>query len=252
MPKAVNHVSEVPAKAQVQPGGRGPSLPPIVGGRERDDWDRWPQGRRGPRERLKRYRLLIAFTMIAIFFFFISLTSAYVIRQNTQVVDPATGAMISNWNPIHIPQLLWINTLLLLISSATMEMARRQMFREPQATQEWLGLGSPARARSLPWLGITLVLGIGFLVGQFSAWRQLNAEGVYLASNPSGAFFFILTGAHALHLLGGVIALFWAALASLGHKRLESRQIVVDISAWYWHGMGVLWIYIFGVLYWMR
>jgi cytochrome c oxidase subunit III len=190
--------------------------------------------------------------MVAIFFFFIALTSAYVIRQNTSVVDTSTGEMINTWRPIVIPPLLWINTLLLLASSATIELARRHMFREPQATQEWLGMGAPARAESLPWVGITLVLGIGFLAGQFVAWRQLNAQGIYLASNPSSAFFFILTGAHAVHLIGGVGALMWAAIASLRRTRLQSRQIVIDVSAWYWHGMGALWIYIFAVLYWMR
>src|SRR3569832_923202 len=107
---------EIIEAPQVQTGGRGPTPPPH-GGRPRDDWDKWPQGSRGPRERLERYRLLLAFVMVAIFFFFISLTSVYSIRQHTRVIDAETGQYISNWQPIVIPPLLWINTLLLVISS---------------------------------------------------------------------------------------------------------------------------------------
>ncbi len=252
MPKPIIHDVTPVEAPQIQAGGRGPTPPQAPGGPDRDDWDRWPQGSRGPREKLRRYRLLVAAILVAIFFFFIAITSAYVIRQNTTVLDTRTNEMVNNWRPIHLPPVLWINTILLLVSSLTIELARRQMFREPQATQEWLGMGSPTRSRSLPWLGITLILGLGFLAGQVIAWRELNAQGVYLAANPSGAFFFILTGAHALHLIGGVCALLWAATVSVRRTRLEQRQIVVDVSAWYWHGMGALWAYIFAVLYWVR
>ena len=133
-----------------------------------------------------------------------------------------------------------------------MEMARRQVFREPLVTEEWLGLGTPTRTASLPWLGVTFLLGIGFLVGQFLAWQQLHAQGIFLASNPSSSFFFLLTGTHALHLIGGVVALSWASLAGILARPLESRQIATDVSAWYWHAMGVLWIYIFVLFHFVR
>ncbi|MEO6120344.1 MAG: cytochrome c oxidase subunit 3, partial [Terriglobales bacterium] len=118
--------------------------------------------------------------------------------------------------------------------------------------EEWLGLGSPTRRRALPWLGITLVLGIGFLFGQYEAWKQLNFEGWFIKTNPSSSFFFILTGTHALHLVGGLIALAWASAATALARPMESLQVATDISAWYWHFMGVLWLGVVGLMYFAR
>jgi cytochrome c oxidase subunit 3 len=183
---------------------------------------------------------------------FIALTSAYVVRQGTGHVDTTTGEFITDWKPLTVPAILWLNTFLLLLSSFSMELARRQVFKEPLVTEEWLGLGTPTRTASLPWLGVTFILGGGFLLGQFVAWQQLHAQGVFLASNPSSSFFFLLTGAHAIHLAGGVIALSWAGIASLLARPLEVRQISTDVSAWYWHAMGALWIYIFVLFHYVR
>ncbi len=237
--------------AEPKIGGRGPK-PPASVGLGGDDWKNNPPGRRGPRERLKRFRVALGLVLISVFVLFIGLTSAYVVRQGGGTLDTTTGVFTRDWKPIAVPQILWLNTLLLLLSSATIEFARRQVFREPMVTEEWLGLGTPTRRASLPWLGLTLVLGFGFLVGQFVAWQQLNAQGIFMATNPSSSFFFILTGAHALHLLGGIIVLTWAALASVLSRPLESRQIATDCGAWYWHAMGVLWLYIFALLLFVK
>ena len=102
--------------------------------------------------------------------------------------------------------------------------------------------------KSFPWLGITVLLGMGFLAGQWLAWGELHTRGFYVSTNPSSSFAFLLTITHAVHLTGGMIALLWAASASLLHKPVETRRIVVDITAWYWHFMAVLWIYIFALL----
>jgi cytochrome c oxidase subunit 3 len=106
--------------------------------------------------------------------------------------------------------------------------------------------------RSFPWLGITVLLGFGFLIGQWLAWGELHNRGFYVNTNPSSSFAFLLTITHAVHLTGGIIALLWAASSSLLHKPVESRRIVVDITAWYWHFMAVLWLYIFALLTFAR
>jgi cytochrome c oxidase subunit III len=232
-------------------GGRGPK-PPASVGLGGDDWRNNPPGRRGPRERLKRFRVALSLVLISVFVFFIGLTSAYVVRQGGGTLDTNTGVFTRDWKPVAVPQILWLNTLLLLLSSFTIEFARRQVFREPQVTEEWFGLGTPTRRASLPWLGSTLILGFGFLAGQFVAWRELNAQGIFMATNPSSSFFFILTGAHALHLFGGIIVLTWAAMASFLNRPLESRQIATDCGAWYWHAMGVLWLYIFALFLFVK
>jgi cytochrome c oxidase subunit 3 len=110
----------------------------------------------------------------------------------------------------------------------------------------------PEPQRSLPWLTITLILGNGFLIGQAFAWMALQQHGVFLASNPSSSFFYLLTGTHAVHLGIGIFALLFAALTHLFSRRLELKCLVVDVTSWYWHFMGVLWIYILGLLYFMR
>jgi cytochrome c oxidase subunit 3 len=92
------------------------------------------------------------------------------------------------------------------------------------------------------------VLGIAFFAGQGLAWNELHARGFFVATNPNSSFVFLLTIAHAIHLFGGMIALIWAASASLLKKPVEAQRITVDITAWYWHFMLVLWIYVFALL----
>ncbi len=167
-------------------------------------------------------------------------------------MDPTTGRFINDWRALVIPPILWFNTAVLLLSSITIEVARRQNFFEAWVMEEWLGLGRPTRRASLPWLVLTLILGLGFLFGQYDAWKDLMGQGILVSSNPSSSFFFMLTGAHAVHLLGGIAALLWAGISTFSARPLESRQIATDITAWYWHAMGLLWICIFAVIYFVK
>ena len=98
-------------------------------------------------------------------------------------------------------------------------------------------------ARAARWFWVA-----AFLSGNGWHGERCTIGGFYVNTNPSSSFAFLLTIAHAIHLAGGMIALIWAASASLLHKPLESRRIVVDITAWYWHFMAVLWIYVFALL----
>jgi cytochrome c oxidase subunit 3 len=97
-------------------------------------------------------------------------------------------------------------------------------------------------------VGLSLALGFAFLAGQWLAWGELHNRGFYVNTNPSSSFAFLLTITHAVHLTGGMLALLWAASASLLRKPIEARRIVVDITAWYWHFMAILWVYIFALL----
>ena len=102
--------------------------------------------------------------------------------------------------------------------------------------------------RNLPWLGITIVLGLSFLTGQWLAWHDLAARGFFVYTGPSVSFVYLMTGGHAVHLMGGIVALLVAALAVLFRRPLESRRIIVDVTVWYWHFMALLWIYILALL----
>lgn len=104
----------------------------------------------------------------------------------------------------------------------------------------------------MPWLAMTLVLGLLFLFGQWTAWKQLAASGFYVSSTPSSSFVYLLTGTHAVHLMGGILALFVASIAALFRKASARRSIVIDVTAWYWHFMAGLWVYILCLLEFAR
>ena len=183
-------------------------------------------------------RLGMWLALAGISMMFIGLTSALVVRRG---LDPG-------WRPIHIPALLYFNTAVLLASSASIEFARRRA---------WTGRA----ARK--WLGLTLLMGVVFLGGQLAAWRQLAGEGVYLSTNPHSSFFYLLTGLHGLHILGGIAAVVYILsmfrdnpedLIEAGagsHRGLAIRQRQqrwVDVTALYWHFLGGLWVYLLALL----
>jgi cytochrome c oxidase subunit III len=220
--------------------GDGGILPPV-----RDGGDGRPDSP-DYSTRLRRARLGLLVALTPVFMLFVSFTSAYVVRQGLPTLDPRTNNLVRDWIPVTLPRLLVLNTFVLLVSSVSMELARRQVRGEvtlaSASSASGVSLGDRMR---IPWLPTTLVLGLTFLFGQWTAWKQLAANGFYVATTPSSSFVYLLTGAHAIHLLGGVLALFVAGVASLLHRSLKTRSIVVDVTAWYWHFMALLWIYIF-------
>lgn len=226
--------------------GHKPPAPPVTGGGD--------DGRGGDvpdyGARLRRARLGLICAIATVGMVFISLTSAYIFRRGLPTFDGTVNGYVRDWGRVELPWLLMgINTLILLVSSVTMEFARRKAARQsalaPVQGIPGISLGDET---NFPWLGITVLLGMSFFVGQFLAWGELHRRGFYVYTNPSSSFAFLLTIAHAIHLGGGMIALLWAAAASLLRKPLEAQRIVVDITAWYWHFMAVLWIYIFALL----
>ena len=229
-------------------GGKPPlDQRPTGGGGDGDNWENRPPGRRGPRALLRRYRLVLFFALAGDLMFFMPLVTAFFLRQGSGRID-IRNHYISDWHPLAVPPILWLNTALLLLSSLAIEIARRQLFHEIDVMEEWLGLGRPAVRRATPWLIATAVLGLAFLAGQWMAWQQLFAQGVSFASNPTNDLFYLITGIHGAHLLVGLMALGAALAALFVFKRVEYRQIAVDCSAWYWHTMGVFWIFLFTML----
>jgi cytochrome c oxidase subunit III len=203
--------------------------------------------------RLRRARLGLGVGVVGIVMVFVSFTSAYIVRQGLPTLDPRTNTLIRDWFPLPLPALLFFNTGLLLVSSVTMELARRQVARST----------TPTRAASIPnvfagregtilWLALTAVLGLSFLKGQWTVWREMEASGFYVASSPSSSFVYLLTGTHGVHLLGGIFALLAAGAAVLFRRPAESRVVVLDVTAWYWHFMTLLWVYILCLLEFAR
>jgi cytochrome c oxidase subunit 3 len=206
------------------------------------------------RTRLRRARLALLVTFVPISMLFVSFTSAYIVRRGLPTLDPGTNALVHDWLPVQLPTTLFLlNTAVLLLSSVTIEFARRQLARqsalEPLHSIPGVSLGAERR---VPWLGVTIVLGLCFLAGQWMAWSALETSGFYVSTVPSSSFVYLLTGGHALHLMGGIIALLIAGAATILHRPLESRRIIVEVTAWYWHFMALLWIYILGLLEFAR
>jgi cytochrome c oxidase subunit 3 len=227
--------------------GGGTVHPPIAGG---GDDNRGGNGSPDYGQRLRRARLGLLVALAPIIMLFVSFTSAYIVRQGLPTLDERTGNYVRDWLQVNLPTaLLLVNTVLLILSSITMEFSRRKITREvalaPVQSIPGVSLGE---GRGFPWLGSTVVLGMGFLIGQWMAWRELAARGFFLATSPSSSFVYLLTGTHAIHLAGGVLALLYAGVISLTKRPVEIRRIVVDITAWYWHFMALLWIYIFALL----
>ncbi len=197
-------------------------------------------------ERLRRARMGLAVAMTPILVLFSSFTAAYLIRRGYVKLDSSNAAYLHAWLPVRLPWLLLLgNTAILILSSLTMEFARRAITREaalaPLRSIPGISLGKEPRR---PWLAMTVLLGLGFLAGQLYLWRSLSGAGFHLRGGTSSSFVYMLTAMHGLHLCGGLLALIFASVAELINRPVESRRIVVDVASWYWHCMTALWIYI--------
>lgn len=204
-------------------GGGGGGRPPD-GGDDGDNGDFDRQRRRRPASP-RRFSTAIAIAMVSILMFFMALASAFLVLHHSSHV----------WVAVHLPWILWVNTAVLVGSSFLLERARVR-----------LSLGDDRGFRRL-WL-VTTVMGLLFVAGQLVAWRELVAQGVYIASNQASSFFYIFTGAHGVHLLGGVAALLFVLLRNFEKSQI-SRSLAAEITSYYWHFMDGLWIFLFALLY---
>jgi cytochrome c oxidase subunit 3 len=228
------------------PNGR--DLKRTGGGGDNDNGNESPGRPRRPGERLTTYRLGLLFALGAVVMFFVGIVSVFVHAETAGHID-AYNRYVNPWLPTTVPPILWLNTAILLLSTVTVEIARRHMFHQIDAMEEWFGLGRPTSRRALPWLLATLTLGLLFLAGQVLAWHQLAAQRVTFNSSGSSAHaFYIITYAHAFHLAAGIAGLIAAIAGLFAFRSIENRQIMVDCTAWYWHSMGVLWLCLFALL----
>jgi cytochrome c oxidase subunit 3 len=202
-------------------GGGGGKLPP-TGGDDGGDSGR----RRGPqRPSSRRYATAILIAIVSIVMFFMAMASAYIyLRANS-----------NRWVPLHLPWIIWVNTAFLLLSSGAMEFARRR-----------LALADVVQFRKL-W-AVATTLGALFLIGQLVAWRQFVLAGFYVSTNQASSFFYIFTGLHGLHLLGGICALLYVSFRKF-EKAKVSRAVAAEVASYYWHFMDGLWIFLLALLY---
>jgi cytochrome c oxidase subunit 3 len=182
----------------------------------------------------KAQRFTMRMAIVTITMSFAGLTSYYIVRQ-------AAG----NWHAFELPPIFWISTLLIGLSSLSLQFAHRSNRKKHVGG---LKLG----------LGLTVLLGFAFCVFQWLGWQQLQGAGVFLSGgNISGSIFYVITGGHAVHVLGGLFFLLLATMRTFWlfdrkkltntylNEEFDKLNIRTDLLTVYWHFMGVLWLYLF-------
>jgi cytochrome c oxidase subunit 3 len=201
-------------------GGAPPTLPGLPpGGGGGEDRDRPVPGGSRQTSITGIFVLMCASIMT-----FASLVSAMVVRRGLN----------NDWGHIGLPHILYWNTGALILSSIAIDMGRRALRRNKRVAFNKL------------WSAGTL-LGIAFLAGQIIAWIQLHHRGFYLTGHPSSSFFYVMTWAHAAHVIGALGAVIYVEFRALRFELGPSRRTLVDVSAIFWHFLDVLWLGIMGL-----
>lgn len=207
-------------------GGGGKPPADRDGGDSGDDGEGGEGRRRVPgSSSARKYAIAIALAMVAILMFFMALAAAFLVLRRTS----------GRWLAFQVPGLLWVNTAVLLASSATLELSRKR-----------LAMADDEGFRKM-WT-TTTVLGVAFVLGQVIAWRELVAAGVYGTASLAAAFFYVFTAAHAVHLLGGICALLYVGYRKFKRTQL-ARAAAVEVASYYWHFMDALWVFLLALLY---
>jgi cytochrome c oxidase subunit 3 len=169
-------------------------------------------------------RVGLGFLLAVVGSLFALLTGAYFMRRE-----------LGDWQPLPVPPILWFNTAMLVLSSLALEWTQRAV-RQHNQTQLRLALAAAGG------------FAITFLAGQLIAWGELSASGYVVAGNPANSFFYLVTGLHGLHILGGLVALGWAGIKAWGKGGVDSVRLNVELCATYWLFMLFVWMVLFSLL----
>ena len=174
-----------------------------------------------------KYRVTMWVVLAAIVMMFAALSSAFIILSSEE-----------QRQHVAMPPMFFLSTGIILASSWTLERSKRSL-KLDQST------------RYFRWLGLTLFLGLSFLVSQLLGWRELVRQGVYFSGHPHSSFFYFFTGVHGVHLLGGIVLLLYLIVRMRVHRealRSEMTQTWTAVVGLYWHTMDGLWIWLFLLL----
>jgi len=213
------HEEEVRAPSS---GGKGPGFR----GGDSSDWDEGPNDSDAARRwvPLSVYRTGMLLAIVSIASLFVTLTAILTLRW----------VATRDWKPIQLPAILYANTIAIVSSSLALQLARAHV---------------KDAKRFGRYLAATLALGLAFVGGQLIAWRELASQGVYVASNTGSFLFYTITAIHAVHLLGGIVALSWLVFRAGRLRKTGKIEMAADVVALYWHFMDGLWVYLMGLLF---
>jgi cytochrome c oxidase subunit 3 len=164
----------------------------------------------------------------SIIMMFAGLTSAYIVKRDQP-----------GWTTFDIPRSFWYSTFAILISSLTMQMALKSFIEREMQKYKTL-------------IAATLFLGVLFIVLQLISFRQIWNSGVTLKGSGAGQFLYVIAGLHALHVLGGIIALLVTFIKAFAAKRRSYSSVPLEVVTTYWHFVDVLWIYLFIFFLWIH
>lgn len=175
-------------------------------------------------------RLLTGFLLLVVGMTFGGLAAAYIVLATNKSLE---------WQPFALPLQVWLSTLLIVASSFTYHLAKTRLDKDQ-------------RLSAKKWFVVTTVLGATFISSQILAWLELTKRGLYMQGNPYAGFFYIMTAVHAVHVLGGIIAL-GSVLLRVWHptsndQALLRRRSIAQVVGWYWHFMGGIWLVLFLLL----
>ena len=175
-------------------------------------------------------KVLTTFLLVVVMMTFGGLCAAYVVTATNKALE---------WHPFELPVQVWISTVIILVSSFVYHRGKAALDAFDQSAAK-------------KWLTVTAALGAAFISSQLLAWIELSQRGLYFSNNPYAGFFYILTAVHALHVLGGVIALGSVVIGSWNGIYSDDRwvrmQSLGQVVGWYWHFMGGVWLVIFVLL----
>lgn len=201
-------------------GGPPPIIPDLPTGGSGGDSDRRPIPGNSRATSITGIVVLMCASMMT----FSALVSAMVVRRGLN----------NDWGNFGLPHILWWNTGVLLLSSVAIDMGRRMLKGNRRVAFNWFWSAGA-------------VLGAAFLAGQIVAWRQLEQRGFYVSGHPSSAFFYVITWAHAAHVIGALGAVLYVEYRALRYELGPGRRTLVSVSAIFWHFLDVLWLGIMGL-----
>jgi cytochrome c oxidase subunit 3 len=161
---------------------------------------------------------------------FAGLTSAYIVKKSQ-----------ANWLEFELPNVFMISTVVILVSSFTIQMAVKK-FKE-QNENQYRGF-----------LAVTAILGVVFMIMQIQGFMALQANSIALIgprSNSAASFLFVITVLHLIHVFGGIIALIWISFRAFSAKNSMNNDLPVKLISNYWHFVDILWVYLFVFLHWV-
>lgn len=166
-------------------------------------------------------KMVLWLLIVASIMLFAAFTSAYIVRRGE-----------GNWQLFDLPPMFMYTTLIIVLSSITMQWAFVSAKKDQLEKQKIA-------------LSLTLGLGLAFMIGQWLGWKQLVANNIHLVGNPSESFTYVISGLHLFHMIGGIAFVLIVLINTLNLKIHSKKMLTISLCKTYWHFLGAMWVYLY-------